>query len=70
MPYVKLSISVSQDLLQKIDAARRDLGETRSGLIQRLLICWLTETYVKPGREIPGLKRRGDTKKAERQAPD
>lgn len=44
MAVKKLSISVSEELLQKVDKARGVLGESRSGLIQRLLICWMQET--------------------------
>lgn len=44
MAVKKLSISVSEELLQKVDKARSVLGESRSGLIQRLLICWMQET--------------------------
>lgn len=47
MPYVKLSISISEELLQKADAARKALGESRSGLIQRLLIRWLQESVLR-----------------------
>lgn len=47
MTYRKLSITVSEDLLQKVDAARTVMGETRSGLIQRLLICWMQEAGLR-----------------------
>lgn len=47
MPYRKLSISVSDELLQKVDKARAVLGETRSGLIQRLMICWMQDAGLR-----------------------
>lgn len=56
MPYRKLSISVSEDLLQKVDVARQVLGETRSGLIQRLLICWMQDAGL---RQLETLKPLG-----------
>lgn len=42
MPWRKISISIDEALLRECDKARATLGETRSGLIQRLLICYLT----------------------------
>lgn len=37
----KLSISLDARLLKQIDSARKRTGETRSGLIARLLRVWL-----------------------------
>jgi metal-responsive CopG/Arc/MetJ family transcriptional regulator len=37
----KLSISLERDLLQAIDRARKQTGESRSGLIARLLLAWM-----------------------------
>lgn len=42
MAHTKLSISLDEDLLRKTDSARKAYGETRSGLIRRLLICYLS----------------------------
>lgn len=59
MPYRKLSISVSEDLLQKVDSARMVLGETRSGLIQRLLICWMQDAGIRLRGESSPKKKPG-----------
>lgn len=42
MAHIKLSVSLDEKLLREADKARKALGESRSGLIQRLLICYLS----------------------------
>lgn len=54
MAWRKISISIDEALLRECDKARAALGETRSGLIQRLLICYLTG-------QAATLTPRGDT---------
>jgi len=36
-PVAKVMISMPDDLLERLDARARELGETRSGLLQRLV---------------------------------
>jgi len=47
----KLSISLDEKLLNSVDKHRKTTGETRSGLIARLLRCWLEKRAYLPEKK-------------------
>lgn len=63
MSHTKISISVSDLLLRQIDAARNTTGETRSGLIGRLLRGWLE---AREGEVMPPASRTSPARKREK----
>jgi predicted RNase H-like HicB family nuclease len=60
----RINISMNERVLDRVDAAARKLGDTRSGLLQRAAVAYIEQRAARFERKVTGAKeKRHPTKK-------